>query len=589
MTVFNTDIPPEVANSLNKELKNISTFKDANAQIYSSFGIKHFFENQDEFQILRETIDITYCVVAEPNRVEYGDFQTNIVLANSITDFLKDKEIFPKVIIEPTCGKGNFIIASLESFPNLENIIGIEIYKPYVWETKFNIIEFYLNNPLKNKPEIELFHFNIFDFDFKEMSKRFSKEDVLIIGNPPWVTNSKLSSLESNNLPEKSNFKKHNGLDAMTGKGNFDIGEYIALKMIEIFQHTKGHFAFLVKDSVIKNVAFYQKQHCFNISDLQKLKIDSKKEFDVSVDASLLLCKLNSTPEFVFNEYDFNDNSKTKNQFGWVDDKFVSNVRLYKDSSGFDGVCPFEWRQGVKHDLSSIMELKMISSYFINGLHQEVPLEEDLVYGILKSSDLKEPVISKTRKFTIITQRKIGQDTAFIKKEFPKTFDYLQKNKSKFNSRKSSIYNNKPAFSIFGVGDYSFAPYKVCISGLYKTPAFSLVLPQNGKPVMLDDTCYFLGFENLNFTAFTLILLNSEHTKALLKSITFQEAKRIYTKDILMRIDLYKLALQFSMKEIQEEIEKLNEKYELGIEIDDWEKFVVSIKPKEKIVQLKIF
>jgi len=38
--------------------------------------------------------------------------------------------------------------------------------------------------------------------------------------NPPWVTNSQLSALNSNNLPAKSNFKQAKGIDAITGKQN---------------------------------------------------------------------------------------------------------------------------------------------------------------------------------------------------------------------------------------------------------------------------------------------------------------------------------------------------------------------------------
>jgi hypothetical protein len=282
------------------------------------------------------------------------------------------------------------------------------------------------------------------------------------------------------------------------------------------------------------------------IADLQKLTIDSKKEFNVSVEASLLYCKLNQTAEFECEEFDFYNPLKLVNRFGWVNEKFVSSIELYKLSNDIDGVSPFMWRQGIKHDCSSIMEFDRENGHFINGLQHKVNLEEDLVYGLLKSSDLKETVIDKTRKFTIITQKKVGQDTSFIKKEFPKTFTYLYKNKSQFDLRKSSIYNNKPDYSIFGIGDYSFTPFKVAISGLYKNYSFNLVLPQNDKPIMLDDTCYLLGFDNLEFAAYTLILLNSEKSKELLQAITFSDAKRTFTKDILMRIDLLKLAFAIS-------------------------------------------
>jgi hypothetical protein len=386
--------------------------------------------------------------------------------------------------------------------------------------------------------------------------------------------------LESANLPTKSNFKKHNGLDAITGKGNFDIGEYVTLMVFDAFHNSNGYFAFLVKNSVIKNIVFDQRQRNYNISYLKKLSIDSKKEFNVSVEASLLICKLKQTPDYICTEYNFYNPSKLLNTFGWVDDKFVSSISLYQHNNNIDGLCSFEWRQGMKHDLSSYMEFERVNGHFINGFQQKINLEEDLVYGILKSSDLKQTIIDKTRKFTIVTQKKVGQDTTFIKKEHPKTYSYLYKNKSHFDLRKSNIYKDKPDYSIFGIGDYSFKPFKVAISGLYKNYCFNLVIPQNGKPIMLDDTCYFLGFDQLEFAAYTLILLNSDKTKKFLKAITFSDAKRTFTKDILMRIDLLKLAMQFSGLKIKDELDEINNKYNLNIQLNKWNEYIKVLKPK---------
>lgn len=593
MKIFEAEISTQVLDFLNENLNNVDFFETANFQLFESVGIKYFFDNQEEFLLLKNTIATTQNFAKEPNRAEYGDFQTNPKLAKSVIDFLKEKNINPHTLIEPTCGKGHFIVASLVVFSNLQNIIGVEIYKPYVWETKFNIIRFYLENPTEAKPTIEIIHSNIFDFDFKEIADKFLKYEVLVIGNPPWVTNSKLGSLDSNNLPQKSNFKKHNGLDAITGKGNFDIGEFITLMIFDAFQNSKGNFAFLVKNSVIKNVVFDQKQRNYKIANLQKLTIDSKKEFNVSVEAALLFCEFNTPPELICTEFDFYNSTKAISQFGWVKKGeqlvFVSNIDLYIHSTDIDGSCPFEWRQGIKHDLSSIMELERVNGHFVNGNREEVVLEEDLVFGMLKSSDLKHTVIDKTRKYTIVTQKKVGQDTSFIKKDFPKTYNYLEKHKPYFDLRKSSIYNNKPDFSIFGIGDYSFTPYKVSISGLYKTFTFSLILPLNNKPIMLDDTCYLLGFNSIEFAVYSLILLNSENTKKLLESITFSDAKRTFTKDILMRINLYKLALKFSKINIQTEINLINDKYNLGITLHKWDEFLKTMKPNAKAIQMNLF
>ncbi|MCF8235782.1 MAG: hypothetical protein K9G67_12720 [Bacteroidales bacterium] len=112
-------------------------------------------------------------------------------------------------LIEPTCGKGNFIVAALAQIKSLRNITGIEIYQPYVWETKFNILSYCLANNLKHVPEIEIIHSNIFSFDFRQLKSASENLVTLVIGNPPWVTNSELGSISSENLPRKSNFKKN--------------------------------------------------------------------------------------------------------------------------------------------------------------------------------------------------------------------------------------------------------------------------------------------------------------------------------------------------------------------------------------------
>jgi len=579
MKVFEANINHQVSDFLSNNLNKITTFEKANRKMHDTFGIIHFFDNDEELITLKEVLSITHNLIEEPNRAEYGDFQTNSNLANKVTLYLASKNISPEVVLEPTCGKGNFIIASLKNFKNIKNVFGVEIYKPYVWETKFSIVDFFLSNPNTNKPDISIVHCNVFDFDFKEIAIKHSTKDILVIGNPPWVTNSKLGSLNSTNLPKKTNFKNHSGLDAMTGKGNFDIAEFITLTMIETFQNMKGDLLLLVKNSVIKNIVFDQNKNRHKITDFEKHCIDSKKEFNVSVEAALFYCKFNSRPTFDCLEFDFYNNQKSQLKFGWLNDKFVSNIDTYIYTKEIDGLCPFVWRQGLKHDCSTVMELDKVNGHYVNGMNEEVKLEDDLVYGILKSSDLKNTVINQTRKFTIVTQKKVGQETKYIKTEYPKTYHYLTQHQANFEARKSSIYNNKPSFSIFGIGDYSFKPFKVAISGLYKTFHFTLILPQDNKPVMLDDTCYLIGFDKIEFAVYSLILLNSNTTVQFLQSVTFSDAKRTFTKDVLMRIDLLELAKQTNKAFIEKELQILNEKYQFNLTIDLWDSFINEMTP----------
>lgn len=539
MTIFEAKISPSLVDFFEANLKDIHTIEKANYLLKKISGINLFFNNEEELTELKNRIEEHTVTFEEPNRRAYGDFQTNENLADNITKYLCKKGVSPELVIEPTCGKGRFILAVLKQFKEIKKIVGIEIYYPYIWETKFEILDLFLNEKSKCKPEIEIIHEDIFDFDLKNLAIKYKQLNILVIGNPPWVTNSELSLLNSNNLPQKSNFKNHKGIDAITGKGNFDIGEYISIQILRNFDNHKGVFSFLVKSSVVKNILQDQWELKYKIGNIRKLNIDSKKEFNVSVDACLFLTNFNSTPEYTCQEIDFYSNEEIT-EFGWHKGEFVYSIADYNKAENLDGKSPFVWRQGMKHDCSNIMELDRYNDHFINGFKQEVNPEKNLLFGLLKSSDLKNEVINSYRKTTIVTQKKVGQDTSYIKRQYPKTYNYLDSNREYFNKRKSSIYTGKPPFSIFGIGDYSFAKYKVAISGMYKRTTFSLVMPDNGKPIMLDDTCYFIGFETKEEAQIAQKILNSSIVQSFLKAIIFPDAKRPITKDILMRIDIEK-------------------------------------------------
>ncbi len=540
MNCFEINIDNRVASFLCDNVQQLNSLENANLFLRKKCGIANFFNNQDDIEKLQNKIKEQYSGVEEPDRREYGDFQTNDELANRIAKHISEKEIIVEFVLEPTCGKGSFIIASLNKFKNIKKIIGIEIYQPYVWETKFRILNYFIQNPSAAIPEIEIIHANAFEFSYQELSKQTEHLNTLVIGNPPWVTNAELGSMDSGNLPKKSNFKKHNGIDAITGKGNFDIGEYISLLILDNFNRHNGIFAFLIKNSVVKNIIESQRNKKYRIGNIEKLNIDSKKEFNVSVGASLFIAELNKEPEYICQELDlYSLNNCTT--FGWHKGKFVYSVSGYDSANDIDGESQFVWRQGIKHDCSKIMELEKFNGHYINGYKEEVTLEKDLIFGLLKSSDLKGVKTNHYRKSTIVTQKKIGQDTKYIKWDYPLTFEYLSKNKEFFDKRKSTIYKGKPEFSIFGVGDYSFALYKVGISGMYKTTHFTLILHDKEKPIMLDDTCYFIGFDNLNHARIAHFLLNTEYVQRFLKSIIFPDSKRSITKDILMRVDFGKV------------------------------------------------
>jgi len=494
-------------------------------------------------------------IVVNEKKGEYGDWQTNLPLALSVCEHIKAQGIRPQVIVEPTCGLGNFIIAALLTFDSIEDVYGIEIYKPYLDALNeklqtFGSSLYYIN--------VHLYHENIFDFDFRQITENVNGRVVLAIGNPPWVTNSKLSEIGSDNLPIKTNFKKTKGIEAITGKANFDIAEYISIQIIEKFSAENVHFAFLLKNSVIKNLVYEQKAGKASLSNIAQYNIDAQKEFGVSVSAALLSMRLFGGHERICQVFNFYTKSSL-NSFGWVKDKFVADVDNYVKTQMIDGISPFTWRSGLKHDCSKVMELFEDNGKYMNGLGEVVDIEDEVIYPLIKSSDIKGKVICQSRKYVIVTQHSANEDTKLMKDKYPKAYHYLSEHAELLDNRKSSIYRERPRFCMFGIGDYTFKKYKVIISGLYKQTTFSMVSEIDGKIAVCDDTCYMLGFDDYDVARIVQEILNSQQIQNFMESICFYDAKRAINKDMLMRINLLPALKTFDCKTIgltKEEDEK---------------------------------
>lgn len=477
-------------------------------------------------------------VKEKTKKVDYGDWQTSYEFAKSVCLYLKGEGIAPEVIIEPTCGVGNFIAAAIDVFDTVRAVYGIEIFKSYVSQTEQKLRKY---AEARRIEKFSLYNANVFAFDFTEIVNENQNRNILVLGNPPWVTNSGLGKNESTNLPFKGNIDKVRGIDAITGKGNFDIAESICNRVIDAFSsHKNTHIALLVKNSVIRNILYRQNKCPRNITDIKQLGFDAKREFNVSVAASLFECHLGRSCHKQCTSYDFYDLQRL-NTFGWVNDAFVSNVEIYGKSSLFDGRSPLVWRSGIKHDCSKIMELSVRENVYTNGLNEIADVDTDTLFPLLKSSDIGKGV-KGIRKYLVLPQASLSEDTLALQVKAPKTYSYLMSHAQYLDERKSAIYRNKPRFSVFGLGEYSFAPYKVVISALYSDMVFSLIGPIDGKPVMVDDTCYLLGFKNRDYAVLTLHILRSDAIRDFIHSICFMDAKRIVSRELLMRIDLYRLS-----------------------------------------------
>src|SRR5436190_11466931 len=378
---------------LRKALSRSRSTKRANEVVSSLTGIADFFASDEDWRAFHEAIDTDTPEFVHETAQEYGDFQTPLSLARAVCRKLFELGYRPEVLIEPTCGKGNFIIAGLEIFPSIRKVYGLEIQERYVTECKARLLAALLSRP-ELKREIQIQQGNIFAEALAPGVLQIDEGEVLILGNPPWVTNTTLSGLDSTNLPTKSNFKKHAGLDAITGKSNFDIAEFILLQLVRGFTKSHATIAMLCKNTVIRNLVEGTKQQALPIGNLRAFAFDAAKEFGVAADASLFVaditnelraktCKLTGLREGI-----------TPREFGWVGENFVSDVARYRKVRQIEGVSSIVWRQGIKHDCAEVMELREENGQWRNGAGESLNVEYDHIFPLAKSSDLKAHIVT---------------------------------------------------------------------------------------------------------------------------------------------------------------------------------------------------
>ena len=169
------------------------------------------------------------------NKTEFGDFQTPEPLANEICELLFRRGERPAVVAEPTVGRGAFLLAAANLFPEAR-LHGWDINDAYVLEAKTAM------DAAGASSRTSLACRDFFACDWESELAALSG-GILILGNLPWVTNSGVSAVNGSNLPVKENFLGLRGLAARTGKSNFDISEWMLIRLLRSLRGRPATFA----------------------------------------------------------------------------------------------------------------------------------------------------------------------------------------------------------------------------------------------------------------------------------------------------------------------------------------------------------
>ncbi len=164
-------------------------------------------------------------MIKSKHQATFGDFQTPLGLARRVAALVAREEPDISTVVEPTCGVGSFLQAAAELYGKSPVYWGFDVNPEYV-KISHSVLD-------RFKPVVA--HIERRDFFTADWKDFLSKQatPILLLGNPPWITNAAMGAMGGRNLPEKSNFQRHGGFAAKTGKANFDISEWMLIQLLE--------------------------------------------------------------------------------------------------------------------------------------------------------------------------------------------------------------------------------------------------------------------------------------------------------------------------------------------------------------------
>lgn len=469
---------------------------------------------------------------------QYGDFQTPMELASQCYSLASTALGDHDVVIEPTCGEGTFLQAVLDR-GQCRRIEGFEFQIRHVRFARKRLAA-----AVGCGISLDVRHQDFFSHDW--MSHRNAIDGrVLYLGNPPWVTNAALGKIESTNLPVKSNFDQTRGVLAITGGGNFDLSESVLQTLVMAMRPGRDSLGMLVKTATVRKVAKWAWSRGFALDHLSMHAFDAQEHFGVNVDACWMMLRLagdNDTMTRRCRSYPSLSSKTSSTAFGWHGKKLVAHPTLALKTKRYHASTATAWRSGVKHDAASVLVLTKTEGGFHNGFGKVVDVETNRVYPLAKGSDIANGRGHSVDKFILLPQRRVGESTQELRRTLPKTSAYLNEHAEQFNRRRSAIYRGRDCFAVFGIGKYTFANWKVAIAGLYKRLTFTLVGPVDGRPVILDDTTYSLGFKTRREASLVQRVLTTPAATDFFSARIFWDAKRPINAAVLGSIDLTAVA-----------------------------------------------
>ena len=412
-----------------------------------------------------------------------------------------------------------------------------------------------------------------------------------VIGNPPWIKWDFLSNdyKEKLRILYQDVYKlfSHKGMKASMGYAHDDLSILFTYIAMDKYLKNEGILSFVLKQTLYKSIAGKEFRKFQITKKNEIIPIQVKKVHDLldltpfgsGAETSIAILKKNQKTVYPVSYEIWTKNKKeTYDELSTLNHiKSVTNRELFDAyPDPFSGDISDVWiltpegvklpkipnrlnyytpRHGVVNDLNSVFLLKIngkSGKYLsVNNLANigrkkvkeiKAYLEPDYIYPLIKPNNTKRWHINGYY-YMLLPQKKDGENNeSHLRVKFNKTYSYLSRFKKELLSRKSKWFKGegKPFYSIFGIGEYTFKPYKIVWCCMSYKPDFSVVSKvqdklMGTKELIPDNTIGNISFDSKEEAHFVCSVLNSEKAE-LLFSMRSSKSKWGISIDMVKKI-----------------------------------------------------
>ncbi|MFX1534751.1 MAG: class I SAM-dependent DNA methyltransferase [Promethearchaeota archaeon] len=544
------------------------------SKIYHHLG--HLNPHADLLSVIYESL------IPRKNRRLLGEYYTPYFLATYIVQRIVKWFSSPySRFLDPMCGSGVFLsavikhkleVGQLSSGKIFQTFKGFDINPLAVLSAKTNIVLAFKDHlsvyPRGKCPPIVIL----------DLLRSSSKEKFdCIIGNPPWINWEHLPSQDRHyfRLLYDNTYQlfPHKGNKARHGSTKVDISALMTYISIDHYLKSQGILSFILPFSLFKSQASqgFRKFHLPDETPFKIIEIHDLREtklFKATNYPCLIFCKKGekTTYPLPYIKWKWNKDigqftpGIAKNQFASpiheLDSPWITgSVKLLEVAKKFAGESTYRAKPGVCTWLNGVFWVKVLKKLG-NGLVRienqpglgRIPVpkvqtivEEETVFQLLRGRDITPWQVKLSNLAILIPHPREKPGIAFsldnLQEFLPYTFNYL----SNFESllRKRSGYkkylepSSRPFYSIYNIGVYTFAPFKV----VWREQAKQFVVAPliNAANIIPDHKLMLVAVKSAEEAFFLTGVLN---TPSLNEIIRASHISTQYSTDILRYLSI---------------------------------------------------